>query len=382
MIKTHKTSVVIAGGGPVGLFLAVCLLRQGVECTVLEKRISPVTDSRSIGIHPVSLRMLDELGLTNAFLDHGIKIETGVARNRRGELGRINFKTLKGAHKYVLICPQYHTEKILRDTLFQLNPAALVSGATFTRYRQNSDFIEIEYQKDGTLHHLQADFLAGCDGAHSSIRTLAGFEFAGKAYPDTYVMGDFEDRTELGQWAVIFLEDDGVVESFPLPGNARRWVIKTDTFQPKTSTEMLARLVNKRAGYHLEHAECFMQSSFTVQQRVAHSFRNGRILLLGDAAHVISPIGGQGMNLGWIGAFRLARQVQNYRGFEDLGQSLALWESDHKKIMRVAFRRAALNMRLGRKQRIPVFRNLLVKAMLYPALRAKSARIFSMNDLG
>lgn len=237
-------------------------------------------------------------------------------------------------------------------------------------------------KKNNTTHTLQADFLAGCDGARSSSRALAGIEFQGKTFPDAYVMGDFEDNTGFGRQAIIFLADDGLVESFPLPGNMRRWVIKTDTFHPKTSTEMLIPLVKERTGYNLEHSACTMQSSFAVQQRMAKLFRKNRVLLLGDAAHIISPIGGQGMNLGWIGAWSLSRQFQNNPGLKQLGQSLSLWEKEHQKITRIAFRRAALNTRLGRKQRVPVFRNLLVKALLSSALMARSARVFSMNNLG
>lgn len=158
MTKARKTSVVIAGGGPVGLFLAICLWRQGLECIVLERREKPVSDSRSIGIHPVSLRMFDELGLTEAFLARGIKIETGIARNRRGELGRIHFNTLKGTHKYVLTCPQYHTENILKEALFRLSPDALITGATFTHFSQSTDFVEVEYEKKQHNTHVASRF--------------------------------------------------------------------------------------------------------------------------------------------------------------------------------------------------------------------------------
>lgn len=378
--------VVIVGGGPVGLFLAISLIKKGVACKVLEKRTEPVPDSRSLGIHPVSLELFDEIRITEPFLQEGLKIRKGMAITEKKMLGKISFEQCPGPHNYILACPQFTTEKILRNELKKLDENALVSGAEFVEFEEQEEFVTTMFStKDQTGQQINSRFLIGCDGRHSLVRQQASIHYSGKRYDDTYVMGDFEDNTYFGDDAAVFLPKKGLIECFPLPNGMRRWVVKTDEYIANPTREILAALVLDRIGYDLSGIEHTMLSSFGVQHFMAETFSKGRVLLAGDSAHVVSPIGGQGMNLGWLGAWKLAGILSTASTLKETGQYapsvIKNYSSEQKRIAKKVARRAEINMRLGRKPKIPMLRNLFVQSMLHSPLKTKVAELFTMRGL-
>ncbi|WP_428235346.1 FAD-dependent oxidoreductase [Gracilimonas sp.] len=377
--------VIIVGGGPVGLFLAICLIKEGVECRVLEKRKNPVPDSRSLGIHPVSLELFDEVGITEPFLSAGLKIRKGIALTKDQKLGEISFENCPNPHNYILACPQFSTELILRNELSKLDEDALITGATVKHFDEYEQFVEITYSIDQQKNQrITTNYIIGCDGKNSAVRQQASIHFSGKRYNDTYIMGDFEDTTNFGPDAAVFLLKEGLIECFPLPNGMRRWVVKTEDYIPEPSQLKLATLVQDRLDYDLFGIKSTMLSSFGVQHFLAETFAKGRVLLAGDAAHVVSPIGGQGMNLGWLDCRVLADSFAQIKNKEsDIAEQIFQKYSEHQRsIAKKVARRAEINMALGRKQRMPVFRNLFVRVMLHSPLKNKVAEIFTMRGLG
>lgn len=379
--------VVIIGGGPVGLFLAIFLIKRGIACKVLEKRTEPVPDSRSLGIHPVSLELFDEVGITEPFLKEGLKIRKGIALTEKKMLGKISFEHCPQPHNYILACPQFTTEKILRNELKKLDENALLTGAEFNQFEKHEDFVTTKYSTDDqATRHINSQVLVGCDGRNSLVRQQASIRYSGKRYDDTYIMGDFEDNTYFGPDAAVFLPKKGLIECFPLPNGMRRWVVKTDDYISKPTQEMLAAIVLDRIGYDLSGIEHSMLSSFGVQHFMAETFAKGRVFLAGDSAHVVSPIGGQGMNLGWLGASKLAdilSAAATSSGVLQYTPAVAKdYSSVHRKIAKKVARRAEINMRLGRKPKIPLLRNLFVQGMLHSPLKTKVAKLFTMRGLG
>ena len=378
---TEDIPVVIVGGGPVGLFLALCLLKNGINCRVLEKRENPVPDSRSLGIHPPSLAYFDELGITQTFLDQGIKIKRGLALSEHGKFGEISFEDLETKYNYILACPQFITESILRNELRKQGKHILITGAEFDTFEDDGEQVSVWYKTDHAKKEpkqIITRFLVGCDGKNSMVRQQTNITFKGKRYPDTYIMGDFEDTTDFGDDAAVFLPKAGLIESFPLPGGMRRWVVKTDEYVAEPNADDLARRVKERIGFNISDVPHTMLSSFGVQQYLAETFQKGSIFLAGDSAHIVSPIGGQGMNLGWMDAWALAQFLSS-----SLHQITPVkdYTSSQQYLVKKAARRAELNMCLGRKASWPLLRNLVVKLMLSPLLKKKTAGLFTMQNL-
>jgi len=384
MLTSNKQTyqVVIVGGGAVGLFLGICLQQAGIKCLILEKRSAVREGSRSLGIHPVSLELFEKLGFANSFVEAGIKITNGHAFANTRKLGTLSFEDCPPPFNYILALPQQKTESLLEQKLSQADPDLLKRGAEVVDIQQSDQQVDITYDIDGRQQTISADFLVGCDGKNSFVRDEADICFEGKAYPDTYIMGDFSDNTDFGSDAAIFLCDQGLIESFPLLNNQRRWVVKTDQYIPEVNRTDIEQRVQQRISHNLRDESHTMLSSFGVQKLVAKPMVQDRIILAGDAAHVISPIGGQGMNLGWLGAWDLAHSLKAIFETDQRQPSiLDQFKKRRKKATRNAIQRAEMNMRLGRRPRFPALRNALVSLMLKTPLSQLMARVFTMRGI-
>lgn len=375
--------VVIVGGGPVGLFMGICLHHYGIPCTILEQRTEVVKESRSLGIHPVSLELFEKLGIIDSFLETGIKVARGIAHDGKQELGEITFTKSSLPYQFILINPQFETERILREHFLKLCPDSLITGAEVTGLKDNFSFISLTVKNEDKELEIEAGYVIGCDGKNSFIRQAAEIQFQGKRYPDTYIMGDFEDSTKYGNDAVVYLPKDGLVECFPLPDGKRRWVVKTEEYISQPTPELVTELIEQRVGVQVDINTNTMVSGFGVSHYIADRFVKDRILLAGDAAHVVSPIGGQGMNLGWLDAWHLANVMSFCRGIsKDLPiADLFVYESKQRPMAKKVAKRAEMNMKLGRKSNVPILKKAIVKTMLKPPFDSKMANFFTMRGL-
>jgi 2-polyprenyl-6-methoxyphenol hydroxylase-like FAD-dependent oxidoreductase len=374
--------VAIVGAGPVGLFLGICLEEAGISTIILEKRIKPRSGSRSLGIHPVSLELFQQLGFADVFTKAGIKICNGHAFANTTKLGTISFGDCPKPFNYILALPQYKTERILEEKITNINPHILVRGAEVTGISKAKEYVEIEYQSEGQLQSIKCSYLIGCDGKDSFVRDQANISFEGDTYPDTYIMGDFTDNTEFGSDAAIFLCDDGLIESFPLLNGRRRWVVKTKEYFSSVDRNDIEYRIKARINHDLGGTENVMLSSFGVQKLVAQPMVKHRIILAGDAAHVVSPIGGQGMNLGWLGVWDLAQSLnQILAKGEKANNILKKFGKRRQKAARNAIRRGEMNMRLGRQSNFPAFRNSIVWLMINSPLSQLMAKLFTMRGV-
>ena len=377
-----RGTVLIVGGGPVGLLLACFLGERGIAVRVLEREGQPSRHSRAIGIHPPSLELMARIGLAEEVVEQGVIVRRGHAFARGRRLGTLRFETCPSPYRFVVSLPQARTERLLARRLAQIDAAALRRGAEVTDIDLSGERPVVTFLADGQSHQAAAELVLGCDGKRSVVRRAAGIDYDGSAYGDAFVMGDFDDDTGLGPDAAIYLHPEGLIECFPLPGGRRRWVLAVDGARPSTDREEIAGLVRRRLGHDLGHTRDHWVSAFGVEHRLARQLQRGRVALAGDAAHVVSPLGGQGMNLGWLCSGLLADAVEEVlRGGAPPAVAFGAYERRARAMARRAIGRAELNMALGRRPRHPALRDGIVRALLALPTHRLLARLFTMRGL-
>ncbi|MGO2311462.1 MAG: FAD-dependent oxidoreductase [Brachybacterium tyrofermentans] len=422
--SARTCDVLVVGGGPAGLLLAILLQQRGVDAVVLERRWQLSTHSRAIGLHPPALAALTAVGLDAAAIARGAPILRGAARSRDRHLGSLSFELSCPERPYVLALPQSVTEEMLTQRLTQLAPAALHRGIDVVAIQDRGADVQVTARRtpredgQGTAPDgagtpagsaspaagsagtdpgpttWRARVVVGADGARSTVRELAGIRTDLRIYPDTYLMGDVADSDDARRTAAshaarpatIHLHPGGVVESFPLPGSGRRWVAHTGTAPTASDPDDLAAIVRRRTGARIDPATTTMISAFTVQRRTARTMLRGRQVLIGDAAHEISPIGGQGITLGWLDALALAPLLEQVIT-RDLRHPLPTmpllqrFDRDRRLAARTAGLLAELNMVLGRPRSTLVagVRDAGIRAVLRTPLRHRMAWAYSMG---
>ena len=392
MSASVDVDVVVAGAGAAGLYLGARLAAAGLSVRLLEARSEPTRHARAIGVHPPGLAVLDEIGAAEPLLARATRVRRGYAFDAAPgraprRLGTLDFAaTLPGPWRFVATVPQYETEAVLEERLAALAPGALHRGTRATDWRDDGQGVTVEATgPDGRERTVRAHLLALATGSSGDAARRLGVAVDGGRYGDTYLMADLQGAPpdagpDLGDDAGIFLAPGGVVEAFPLPDGRRRWVVKTERLLPDADAQEVADLVAQRIGVRPPAEADGPASAFGVERRLARRLAVGRVWLCGDAAHVVSPIGGQGMTLGWLGARDLAEQVAAWRtGRTDLEPAAGRYDATQRRRARRAIARGAWNLRMGRATRWVGPRATLVRALLTPPLAGRMARIFTMQ---
>jgi 2-polyprenyl-6-methoxyphenol hydroxylase-like FAD-dependent oxidoreductase len=306
--------VVIVGAGPTGLTLAGFLTAGGADVVVLDKAAEGANTSRAAVVHARTLEVLEGLDVTGELVKRGVITPTFTVRERDRVLLTVPFEGLPTAHPYTLMVPQSVTEEVLLARLRALggdvHRSREVVGVT-----QDGEGVTVT---TATGEMVRARYVVGADGMHSVIREKSGVGFAGDTYGQSFVLADVRMDWELpGDEVQLFFSSAGLVVVAPLPGGRHRIVATVDDAPEHPSAADVQVLLDAR-GPRKDPAkvrDLVWSSRFRVHHRIADHYRAGRIFLAGDAAHVHSPAGGQGMNTGIQDAAELARRILD--GTED-----------------------------------------------------------------
>jgi 2-polyprenyl-6-methoxyphenol hydroxylase-like FAD-dependent oxidoreductase len=312
-----KVDVLIAGAGPVGLALAAELARYGVSVRIVEKAPQRTDRSKAIVIWSRTLELMDRMGCSQSFIDAGLKV---TAANIVAGVEKIALITLDGIaspHPYALMLPQSDTERLLEQ---QLNAcgAQLERSVELTQFTSTADeVVSTLRHADGREETLNSSWLIGCDGAHSVVRHQLGVEFTGSTMPSNWLLADLHltGAPNPGDITVSW-HTDGVLAIFPLSKDRFRVIAdvggpsnNAESSEPnlgELSLEEVQQVLDKRGPGGIKAFDPVWLAYFHISERKVSDYRVGRVFLVGDAAHIHSPAGGQGMNTGIQDACNLA----------------------------------------------------------------------------
>jgi 2-polyprenyl-6-methoxyphenol hydroxylase-like FAD-dependent oxidoreductase len=331
--SSSKADVLIVGAGPTGLALAAELRRRGIETVIVDKILEGANTSRAAVVHARTLEVLEPLGVVPTMLAEGFRVPVFRVRDRDRALITIDFQEIPSTYAFTLMCPQNRTEAILLARLKALG-GEVIRPADVTGVELGASGAQVQIAVGDATKTFAARWVIGCDGMHSQVREAAGIAFNGAAYEQGFILADVHMDWPLGRGEVsLFFSPAGLVVIAPLPKDRFRVVATVDDPPEVPSVPYVQALLDARGPKVLRARihDSIWSSRFKVHHRVAESLRKGRVLLCGDAAHVHSPAGGQGMNTGIQDAVSLAPVLADVLGGADEAR-LDVWAADRHKI--------------------------------------------------
>jgi len=314
---TMHSDVLIIGAGPTGLVLALWLTKLGVKVRIVDKTAEPGTTSRALAVHARTLELYQQLDLADFVVEHGHRVPAVDLWVRGEPAARLPFETIGEdltAYPFLEIFPQDQHERLLIERLEKLG-VAVERRTELVRFIDEGDRVVASLRKpDGRDKDCEASYIAGCDGAHSLVRDTLGTGFPGGTYRQVFYVADVEAAgPSIDGQLHVDLDEADFLAVFPLAGEGRARLIGTVRDERADHADKLKfEDVSQRAIDHLKVQVKTVNwfSTYHVHHRVTEHFRKGRAFLLGDAAHIHSPAGGQGMNTGIGDAINLAWKLE------------------------------------------------------------------------
>ncbi len=390
------TDVLIVGAGPTGLMLANQLARRGIRVLIIDRHAGPSRETRALGVQARTLEIYSRLGIVERALELG-KRGTGAniwAQGRRmarvpiGQAGQ--FVT---PYSFILILGQDDNERIMGERLRDWK-VPVHWNTELVGLRQDTDKVSVTLKRaDGAIGEITAAWVAGCDGARSSVRELSGITFAGAPYEHVFYVADTEVTGSMVPDEVnVFLWREGFHLFFPMRGQDHWRIvgILPPELRGKNDVNFDAVIPSLRSegGTGLSFKSCSWFSTYRIHHRSALRFRDRRCFLLGDAAHIHSPVGAQGMNTGLQDAYNLGWKL----ALVEQGRAdVALLDSYEEERIPIAqrllhttdraFRLVVSHGRLAGILRTQILARMAAFAMGIPKIQALAFRVVSQTGI-
>ena len=306
--------ILVVGAGPTGLVMAVEAARHGMSCRIIDKAPEPSDRSKALVVQARTLEVFDAMGsaIVREAIDCGQPMRSINAYADSCLIAQMQFDGLDSPYPFPLILEQSQTERILGKHLEGLR-LKVERQVELIDFKQDEDCVTAIIQHSGGYKEvLRASLLVGCDGAHSVIRHILDLPFEGAPYEEEFLLADVQVHwTMPPAQGYFFFTSRGIMAVIPMHGDKRYRLIATrdkssaKDYQDPTLEEM-QNILRARVHMHAELSDPVWLSGFRLHRRIVPKLRVGRVFLAGDAAHIHSPAGGQGMNTGIQDAFNLA----------------------------------------------------------------------------
>ncbi|WP_175907437.1 FAD-dependent monooxygenase [Burkholderia sp. BCC1640] len=316
--------VLIVGAGPTGLAAAMALARARVPVRIIDRLAAPAPYSRAIGIQARTLELLEQHRAVEPFLALGHRAHAAALHADGRVIARLDFDPLQTRYPYLLFLDQSITERLLAEHLAGFG-VTVERGVTLTACEAGGTSLDVTIRgADGREQAFAPSYLIAADGAHSTVRHLLGLGFAGHAFEQTFLLADFAAIPDWPDEEIhLFTTPDGIAGLFPMGGGRYRLVADRppggdappDAPTPPTPTlDECEAIVRARVGASIAPSDLAWSAYFRLHSRMVDRLRHGRVFFAGDAAHVHSPAGAQGMNTGIQEAFNLGWKLARVLG--------------------------------------------------------------------
>jgi 2-polyprenyl-6-methoxyphenol hydroxylase-like FAD-dependent oxidoreductase len=303
-------TVLVVGAGPVGLAMAAHLHAHGLDFRIIDRNPTASDKSKALVVWARSLEMLDDLGIVDNFLAAGRFLKASNLHGGGHLLAHIPFVVSGTHYPQPLMLPQSETERLLGEHLQRVG-VKIERAVELTDFTDRGDHVLATLrQADGREEQVRCDWLLGCDGSHSTVRKKAGLEFSGEAEPNDWILADCHVEGLPPDVLSLFWHQTGVLAFFPFADRCR---VIADVglahgldHPPDPPLEQVQALVDERGPGGVRLSNPHWLAGFRIHERKVADYRRGRVFLAGDAAHIHSPAGGQGMNTGMQDAWNLA----------------------------------------------------------------------------
>ena len=293
------TEVLIVGAGPVGLFLANECARRNLGWRLIEKNSSQSEHSKALAIFPRTLEIFDMAGIVAPFLERANRVTRVAVMAGDHTLANMKFEPHESPYSFVGMVPQDVTERLLVEEL-RKKGGNVEYETKFISAEQADDSVNVRLEHRRESFSLRAAVVVGCDGAHSTVRHQLNLPFEGAEYQGLFLLADVQTNAVLpADEMQLCPNEHGPVAIFPMSATRRRIVATIDNAEGDApSLELVCKILAQRGPSAIEAQDLHWSSYFRIHHRQVARLREGRIFIAGDAAHIHSPFGGQGMNTG------------------------------------------------------------------------------------